>query len=72
MPRYDSSHKELSPKWHSFYSETWITQEEYNDLPEEQIEHRLRKRIESFLERKGNAIAIALKELKFADIPEKG
>ena len=71
MPGYDGSKKKLSPKWHSFYSETWITQEEYNGLNEEQIEQRMDERLRSFLERKGNAVTDALRELEFAETPKE-
>ena len=53
----------LSPTYHSFFSETWITQKEYNDLSAEEIRQRLDKRIEDF-SKTGQKIADALKGLK--------
>lgn len=60
----------LSEKWHSFFSETWITQKESEELSDEEIEERISEKIQSFLDRKGYAIADALRELEFAEIPE--
>ena len=65
LPRlFDGSKaKKLSPQWHTFFSETWINQKEYNELSDEEIEQRIGERIDSFLERKGKAVADALNEL---------
>ena len=69
---FDSSKaKRLSNSYHSFFSETWITQKESEELSDEQIEQRIAERIQSFLERKGYAIAEALKELNLAETPEE-
>ena len=60
----------LSPKFHSFFSETWITQKEYDELSDDEIRQRIGEKIQSFLDRKGNAVADALKGLKF-EMPEE-
>ena len=61
-----SKAKRLSNSYHSFFSETWITQKESEELSDEQIEQRIAEKIQSFLDRKGYAIAEALKELNLA------
>ena len=66
-----SKAKGLSNSYHSFFSETWITQKESEELSDEQIEQRIAEKIQSFLDRKGYAIAEALKELNLAEIPEE-
>ena len=53
----------LSPQFHTFFSETWITPKEYDELDDEGIQRRIEKRIESLMARKGKAMADALKEL---------
>ena len=53
----------LSPLWNSFFSETWITRREYNELGVDEIKQRVGERIDTFLERKGKAVAEALREL---------
>ena len=69
---FDSQKTKLSPSWHALTrSETWINQNEYNDLNDEDIGQRIGERIQSFFERKGNAVADALKELKFAEMSEE-
>ena len=62
-----SKAKRLSNSYHSFFSETWITRKESEELSDEQIEQRIEEKIQSFLDRKGYAIAEALKELKFPE-----
>ena len=62
-----SKAKRLSNRYHSFFSETWITQKESEELSDEQIEQRIAEKIQSFLDRKGYDIAKALKELEFAE-----
>ena len=66
-----SKAKKLPEKWHSFFSETWITQKESEEFSEEQIKERIAEKIQSFLDRKGYAIADALRELEFAETSEE-
>ena len=63
LPRIFGKPKtKLSPKYHTFFSETWITTKDYEELDEEGIKQRLDERIGILLESKGMAIADALKE----------
>ena len=59
----------LSPVWHSFLgcSETWINSKEYDDLDDEGFRQRIGEKIQSFLERKGDSVADALKALRFEE-----
>ena len=65
LPGVFGKPKKLSPQYHSFFSETWITAGEYNELNSEEIKQRIGDKVQFFLERKGSAIADALKEIKF-------
>lgn len=53
----------MSPQFHTFFSETWISGKEYDELDDEAIAERVRQRIDSLLERRGKAMSNALKEL---------
>ena len=57
------SKRNLSREWHTFLSETWINPEKYNVLDDEEIRQIISEKIDSFLERKGNAVADAIKEI---------
>ena len=52
----------LSPQFHTFFSETWISGEAYNDLDDEEIGPKIRERINSLMNRKGGAIIRTLSE----------
>lgn len=52
----------LSPQFHTFFSETWISGETYNDLDDEEIGQKIRERINSLMNRKGGAIIGTLSE----------
>ena len=54
----------LSPQYHTFFSETWISQEEYGELDDDEIKQKIEERIESLLARKGREIADALRGVK--------
>ena len=53
----------LSPKYHTFYSETWIYRRDYDELGDEEIRQLINEQIKRFTERKGSGIANALKGL---------
>ncbi len=53
----------LSPKYHTFFSETWITPKEYDELDEEGIKQKMGERIQGLLDKKGKAMADAIKGL---------
>ena len=60
---FGKSNRNLSDKYHSFFSETWITSKEYEELGEEELKQKVGERIARFMEVKGNAITNALMEL---------
>ena len=53
----------LSPQYHTFFSETWISGKDYDELGNEEISQKINERIKSLMERKGKEITSALKEL---------
>ena len=53
----------LSPKYHTFFSEVWLSRKEYNEQDYEGIRQRMGEHVESLLSRKGEAMARALREL---------
>ena len=50
----------LSPMYHTFFSETWISGKEYDEWSAEEIAKRVEERISRLLERKGKEIRCAL------------
>ena len=64
LPRiFGPAKTKLWPKFHTLFSEDWITKEEYDELEDEGIKQKVGERIEGLLKEKGYAIADALKEL---------
>ena len=53
----------LSPQFHRFFSETWISGEDYNELDDEEIVRKIREGITSMMNRKSEAIISTLSEL---------
>ena len=64
LPRvFGKPKSKLSPKYHTFFSETWISKSDYDELDEEGIRQRIDEHVKSLVERKGEAMANALSEL---------
>ena len=56
--------KKLSQKYHSIFpSETWISEDEYNEMDDDEIKERIRERAQSFMDNNGRAVANVLREL---------
>ncbi len=62
-PRVFGKAKSLSPQYHTFFSESWISQKDYDELDDEGIKQRVDGRITGLLERKGEAMVNALRRI---------